>query len=152
MQPIGHNLRSITITTSATVSIPSYSQVASPLPSFSPNLRPRHLASMSFARTAFALRRAGAAPSTALQPFRAAKVANAAFISSSTKKPASEAVPARAYGAGNVTGGPGAPPPMKKSSVEVPLPSQEGSKGVVEYALYVEALSSKPAGNMLSIV
>lgn len=88
---------------------------------------------MSFARTALALR--GAAPPRALQPFRAAKVANAAFISSSTKKPASEAVPVRAYGAGNVTGGPGAPPPMKKSSVEVPLPSQEGSKGVVEYAL-----------------
>lgn len=38
---------------------------------------------------------------------------------------------------GLVADGPGAPPPMKKARREVPLPSQEGKKGVVQYALYV---------------
>ncbi|KAF2166867.1 hypothetical protein M409DRAFT_22920 [Zasmidium cellare ATCC 36951] len=74
-------------------------------------------------------------PTTALLPLRAA---NAAFISNSTKKPA-EAVPNRAIGPGNVQGNPGPPPSMKavvnKENVEVPLPSQEGNKSAVQYAL-----------------
>ena len=41
---------------------------------------------------------------------------------------------------GIVKGNPPPPPPMKasKEMKEVPLPSQEGTKGVVQYALYVE--------------
>ena len=39
---------------------------------------------------------------------------------------------------GIVKGNPGPPPSMSKSeNVEVPLPSQEGTKGVMQYALYV---------------
>ena len=38
---------------------------------------------------------------------------------------------------GLIAGGPGAPPPMKKVRREVPLPSQEGKKGAMQYALYV---------------
>ena len=36
-----------------------------------------------------------------------------------------------------IPGNPGAPPPMKSARVEVPLPSQEGKKGAMQYALYV---------------
>lgn len=37
-----------------------------------------------------------------------------------------------------ISDGPGAPPPMKKGMpTNVPLASQEGKKGVVQYALYV---------------
>ena len=74
-----------------------------------------------------------AKPATALQPLR---VANAAFISSSSKKPAQEAS-VRAVGPSNVKGNPGTPPPMKsiKDQTNVPLGSQEGNKGVVQYAL-----------------
>lgn len=75
-------------------------------------------------------------PTTALLPLR---TANAAFISNSTKKPA-EAAPNRALGPSNVQGNPGTPPNMKavmnKENVEVPLPSQEGNKSAVQYALY----------------
>jgi NADH dehydrogenase (ubiquinone) Fe-S protein 7 len=39
---------------------------------------------------------------------------------------------------GIVTGNPGTPPPMKLARREVPLPSQEGKKGAVQYALYVD--------------
>ena len=69
---------------------------------------------------------------TALQPFRAA---NAAFISSTTSKPAE---PVMRQG-GIVKGNPGPPPAMSvvKDDTQVPLPSQEGTKGVVQYALYV---------------
>ena len=37
-----------------------------------------------------------------------------------------------------IPGNPGTPPPMKAAiRREVPLPSQEGKKGAVQYALYV---------------
>ena len=71
---------------------------------------------------------------TVLQPFR---IANAAFISSTPSKPAEPAMGKP----GIVKSNPSPPPPMKsvlgKENVEVPLPSQEGTKGVVQYALYV---------------
>lgn len=72
-----------------------------------------------------------AKPMTALQPFRLA--ANAAYISSSSSKPAQPAISKP----GLVKGGPPPPPAMKslKEHREVPLPSQEGTKGVVQYAL-----------------
>ena len=40
---------------------------------------------------------------------------------------------------GIVKGNPGPPPAMSvvKDDTQVPLPSQEGTKGVVQYALYV---------------
>ncbi|CAK4034153.1 NADH-ubiquinone oxidoreductase kDa subunit, mitochondrial [Lecanosticta acicola] len=74
-----------------------------------------------------------AKPVTALQPLR---VANAAFISSSSKKPAQESS-VRAVGPSNVKGNPGTPPPMKsiKDQTDVPLASQEGNKSMVQYAL-----------------
>lgn len=79
-----------------------------------------------------------ARPILALQPLR---IASVACISSSSKNPA-EAVPSsavRAVGPSNVKGNPGAPPPMRlvqgNEHVEVPLGSQEGNKGVVQYAL-----------------
>jgi hypothetical protein len=75
-----------------------------------------------------------ARPTAALQPFR---LANAAFISSSSAKPAAPVT----QKPGLVSGAPGTPPPMKaitgKPHREVPLPSQEGKKGVMQYALYV---------------
>lgn len=36
-----------------------------------------------------------------------------------------------------IPGNPGTPPPVKSARVEVPLPSQEGKKGAMQYALYV---------------
>jgi len=70
---------------------------------------------------------------SALQPFRAA---NAAFISSSSSKTA-----APMSKPGIVQTNPGPPPSMKaitgKDHREVALPSQEGTKGVMQYALYV---------------
>jgi len=79
--------------------------------------------------TAMALR---AKPTTALQPFRVAT----ASISSSTKKDAAPAEQQQSR-LGLVKGNPGTPPPMKglKPRQEVPLPSQEGSNGVMQYAL-----------------
>jgi hypothetical protein len=75
-----------------------------------------------------------ARPTAALQPFR---VANAAYISSSSTKPAAPVT----QSPGLVRGAPGTPPPMKaitgKPHREVPLPSQEGKQGVMQYALYV---------------
>lgn len=75
-----------------------------------------------------------ARPTAALQPFR---IANAAFISSSSTKPAAPVT----QRPGLVSGAPGTPPPMKavtgKPHQEVPLPSQEGKQGVMQYALYV---------------
>lgn len=77
---------------------------------------------------------ATAKPMTALQPFR---VANAAFISTTAPKDAAPMQQRPAL----VKGGP--PPPgsmkevMHKLPTEVPLPSQEGTKGVMQYALYV---------------
>jgi NADH dehydrogenase (ubiquinone) Fe-S protein 7 len=41
---------------------------------------------------------------------------------------------------GIIPGNPGTPPPMKQARREVPLPSQEGKKGVMQYALYVVSL------------
>lgn len=70
-----------------------------------------------------------------IQPFR---LANAAFISSSSSKPA-----APMSKPGIVQTNPGPPPSMKaitgKDHKEVPLPSQEGTKGVMQYALYVNS-------------
>lgn len=73
-----------------------------------------------------------AKPTTALQPFRVAT----ASISSSTKKDAAPAEQQQSR-LGLVKGNPGTPPPMKglKPRQEVPLPSQEGSNGVMQYAL-----------------
>ncbi|GAB7365218.1 hypothetical protein MBLNU230_g6304t1 [Neophaeotheca triangularis] len=75
--------------------------------------------------TTMALR---ARPTAALQPFR---VANAAFISSSSNKSAEPAMQKPAL----IKNNPGTPPPMKKAGTEVPLPSQEGKQGVMQYAL-----------------
>jgi NADH dehydrogenase (ubiquinone) Fe-S protein 7 len=62
-------------------------------------------------------------------PFR---VGNAAFLSSnSSDKAATMTSPA------TIPGNPGTPPPMKAARREVPLPSQEGKKGAMQYALYV---------------
>ena len=74
-----------------------------------------------------------ARPVHALLPFRGAQ---AAFISNSASKQA-EPVTQKP---GLVSGGPGAPLPMKtisgKTHTEVPLPSQEGKQGAIQYALY----------------
>jgi len=69
-----------------------------------------------------------AKPSTALMPYQ-----SFAKISSSTAKPASALATQH-----NVHGNPGTPPPMSvtgKERREVPLPSQEGKKGAMQYAL-----------------
>ncbi|KAK1059527.1 hypothetical protein LTR74_012564 [Friedmanniomyces endolithicus] len=66
---------------------------------------------------------------TAITPFRAV---NAAFISSTSSKPAEPMM----QRPGLVKGNPGTPPPMKSGMpTNVPLPSQEGTKGVMQYAL-----------------
>ena len=72
-----------------------------------------------------------AKPTAALVPFtRAAPVA---LIHSSSTKSATMERP------GLVKGNPGTPPPMKKGMpTNVPLPSQEGKQGVMQYALYVQ--------------
>lgn len=74
-----------------------------------------------------------AKPTAALLPFRGAPVA---FISSSSNKSAQVERPAI------VKTNPGTPPPMKaitgKPHREVPLPSQEGKQGAMQYALYVK--------------
>jgi NADH dehydrogenase (ubiquinone) Fe-S protein 7 len=70
-----------------------------------------------------------AKPATALLPFRAG---SAAFLSSSSSdKATTMKTPA------TIPGNPGTPPPMKVARREVPLPSQEGKKGAMQYALYV---------------
>lgn len=65
--------------------------------------------------------------------------AQAAFISNSSTKRA-EPVTQKP---GLISNAPGTPPPMKTASGkdhrEVPLPSQEGKQGVMQYALYVDA-------------
>jgi hypothetical protein len=62
-------------------------------------------------------------------PFRAGSVA---FLSSSSSdKATTMKTPA------TIPGNPGTPPPMKAARREVPLPSQEGKKGAMQYALYV---------------
>ena len=73
-----------------------------------------------------------AKPTAALVPFtRAAPVA---LIHSSSTKSATMERP------GLVKGNPGTPPPMKKGMpTNVPLPSQEGKQGVMQYALYVQS-------------
>ena len=71
--------------------------------------------------------KAEARPSTALVPLRA--IGPAAFISSSTPKPASALQPIQPDG-----------PPLTstgKPRREVPLPSQEKKEGAMQYALYV---------------
>jgi len=75
---------------------------------------------LSSARTGASLAlRAAARPSVQLVPFRAS-----AAISSSSRKDAASAVqPHGGYGV------------AKRERKEVPLPSQEGTKGVVQYAL-----------------
>jgi len=69
-----------------------------------------------------------AKPAAALLPYRAGTTA---FLSSSSSKPASPAYTSP----GLVKGAPGTPPPMKAARREVPLPSQEGKQGAVQYAL-----------------
>jgi hypothetical protein len=72
-------------------------------------------------------------PATALLPFRAG---SAAFLSSSSSdKATTMKTPA------TIPGNPGTPPPMKAARREVPLPSQEGKKGAMQYALYVNCTS-----------
>ncbi|KAL9070323.1 MAG: hypothetical protein Q9157_005852 [Trypethelium eluteriae] len=83
---------------------------------------------LSTTRSTAALALRGAMkPSTALIP--------RAFISSSSSKPSSPEI----MKPGLVQGGPAPPPPMKgvlgKDRREVPLPSQEGKKGAMQYAL-----------------
>ncbi|EMD60113.1 hypothetical protein COCSADRAFT_99598 [Bipolaris sorokiniana ND90Pr] len=68
-----------------------------------------------------------AKPATALMPFRAGSVA---FLSSSSSNKATTM-----KSPATIPGNPGTPPPMKSARVEVPLPSQEGKKGAVQYAL-----------------
>ena len=76
-----------------------------------------------------------AKPAAALLPFRAG---SAAFISSSS----SNSAEAHQQSPGLVSGNPGTPPPMKVARREVPLPSQEGKSGAVQYALYVERVAT----------
>lgn len=71
-----------------------------------------------------------AKPMTALLPYRAGSTA---FLSSTSAKDATMAKPAI------IPGNPGTPPPMKAARREVPLPSQEGKKGAMQYALYVDS-------------
>jgi hypothetical protein len=79
-----------------------------------------------------------AKPATALMPFRAG---SAAFLSSSSSDRATTMkTPA------TIPGNPGTPPPMKSARVEVPLPSQEGKKGAMQYALYVIPSLKKKQG------
>lgn len=68
-----------------------------------------------------------AKPSTALLPFRAGQCA---MISSTASKPA-----APQQTPGIVAGNDSTIPPMKERR-EVPLPSQEGKKGAMQFALY----------------
>ena len=70
-----------------------------------------------------------AKPMTALLPYRAGSVA---FLSSTSSNNATAM-----QKPGLVAGAPGTPPPMKQARREVPLPSQEGKKGAMQYALYV---------------
>ncbi|KAF2441608.1 NADH-quinone oxidoreductase [Karstenula rhodostoma CBS 690.94] len=64
--------------------------------------------------------------SALLLPYRAGSVA---FLSSTSSNNATTLKP------GLVSGAPGTPPPMKQARAEVPLPSQEGKKGAMQYAL-----------------
>jgi len=76
-----------------------------------------------------------AKPSNALLPFRAGP---SAFISSSSSKSATPSGSTPSLRPGDIHGGPGAPPSMgvvKRERREVPLPSQEGKKGAMQYAL-----------------
>lgn len=70
-----------------------------------------------------------AKPMTALMPFKAG---SAAFLSSTSSNQATT-MKSPALIAGN----PGTPPPMKLAPRNVPLPSQEGKQGAIQYALYV---------------
>jgi hypothetical protein len=85
-----------------------------------------------------------AKPTAALIPFtRAAPVA---FIHSSSTKSATMERP------GLVKGNPGTPPPMKKGMpTNVPLPSQEGKQGVMQYALYVQSNQKSNLSQLLTV-
>jgi hypothetical protein len=79
-----------------------------------------------------------AKPATALLPFRAGSTA---FLSSSSSDRASPAI---------IVGNPGTPPPMKAAiRREVPLPSQEGKKGAMQYALYVIRMQGRRAQRLM---
>ncbi|KAI9664591.1 MAG: hypothetical protein M1821_006037 [Bathelium mastoideum] len=87
---------------------------------------------LSTTRSTAALALRGAMkPSTVLIP----RASSAAFISNSSAKPAAPEM----MKPGLVKGGPDPPPPMSsvtgKERREVPLPSQEGKKGAMQYAL-----------------
>ncbi|KAF2013834.1 NADH-quinone oxidoreductase [Aaosphaeria arxii CBS 175.79] len=71
-----------------------------------------------------------AKPTTALMPYRAG---SAAFLSSTSSNSATPVGTQQSPGL--VAGNPGTPPPMKVARREVPLPSQEGKKGAMQYAL-----------------
>jgi hypothetical protein len=73
-----------------------------------------------------------AKPATALIPFRAGQ---SAWISSSSSTNAGQV----SQSPGLVSHGPPAPLSVKKERREVPLPSQEGKKGLAQYALCVES-------------
>lgn len=75
--------------------------------------------------------------STAIIPFRAMQ---AAWISSSSPKSAT--AEAHTQSPGLVSTGPSGAVPSKKIKGEVPLPSQEGKKGAMQFALYVFAKNS----------
>jgi hypothetical protein len=47
-----------------------------------------------------------------------------------------------------IPGNPGTPPPMKAARREVPLPSQEGKKGAMQYALYVNYMPGVGDGSI----
>jgi hypothetical protein len=65
----------------------------------------------------------------------------AAFLSSSSSDRASPAI---------IVGNPGTPPPMKAAiRREVPLPSQEGKKGAMQYALYVIRMQGRRAQRLM---
>lgn len=67
----------------------------------------------------------------AMLPYRAGSVA---YLSNSSSKPAE---PVMGGSPALIKNAPGTPPPMKAGRREVPLPSQEGKQGAVQYALYV---------------
>lgn len=71
-------------------------------------------------------------PASALMPFRAA----AAFTTTSQKDATSLTPHSPSFG---------------KIRKEVPLPSEEGTKGVIQYALYVKTTTSIPDTNLYDI-
>ena len=63
------------------------------------------------------------------------RAGSAALFTTSSQGRATEHTQPTMQKPGLIAGWPGPPPPMKKARREVPLPSQEGTKGVIQYAL-----------------